>query len=90
MGDVIITVLGLWVFIKILKVIFGSWSKSDYQRDRYDSTNRKQPMTVVPAWHSEGRKSQYLILPLVEKYQPKQRAGSKRVSSASPINNRMF
>lgn len=34
MGDVIITVLGLWVFIKILKVIFGGWSKSDYQRDR--------------------------------------------------------
>ncbi len=34
MGDVIITVLGLWVFITILKVIFGGWSKSDYQRDR--------------------------------------------------------
>ena len=34
MGDVIITVLGLWVFIKIGKVIFGGWSKSDYQRDR--------------------------------------------------------
>lgn len=33
MGDVIITVLGLWVFIRILKVIFGGWSKSDYQRD---------------------------------------------------------
>lgn len=49
-----------------------------------------QPMTVVPVWHSEGRKSQYLILPLVEKYQPNQRAGSKRVSSASPINNKMF
>ena len=32
MGDVIITVLGLWVFIRIL--IFGGWSKSDYQRDR--------------------------------------------------------
>ncbi len=32
MGDVIITVLGLWVFIRILKVIFGGWSKSDYQR----------------------------------------------------------
>lgn len=32
MGDVIITVVGLWVFIKILKVIFGGWSKSDYQR----------------------------------------------------------
>lgn len=30
MGDVIITVLGLWVFIRILKVIFGGWSKSDY------------------------------------------------------------
>ena len=29
MGDVIITVLGLWVFIKIVKVIFGGWSKSD-------------------------------------------------------------
>ena len=26
MGDVIITVLGLWVFIKIVKVIFGGWS----------------------------------------------------------------
>lgn len=34
MGDVIITVLGLWVFIRILKVIFGGWSKRDYQRDR--------------------------------------------------------
>ena len=34
MGDVIITVLGLWVFIRILKVIFGGLSKSDYQRDR--------------------------------------------------------
>jgi len=34
MGDVIITVLGLWVFIRILRVIFGGWSKSDYQRDR--------------------------------------------------------
>lgn len=34
MGDVIITVLGLWVFIKIVKVIFGGWSKSYYQRDR--------------------------------------------------------
>ena len=34
MGDVIITVLGLWVFIKTLKVIFGVWSQSDYQRDR--------------------------------------------------------
>ena len=34
MGDVIITVLGLWVFIKIVKVIFGGGSKSDYQRDR--------------------------------------------------------
>ena len=34
MGDVIITVLGLWMFIKILTVIFGGWSKSDYQRDR--------------------------------------------------------
>lgn len=29
MGDVIITVLGLWVFIKTLKVIFGGWSKSN-------------------------------------------------------------
>lgn len=34
MGDVIITVLGLWVFIKTLKVIFAGWSKSNYQRDR--------------------------------------------------------
>lgn len=34
MGDVIITVLWLWVFIKILKVIFEGWSKSDYRRDR--------------------------------------------------------
>lgn len=34
MEDVIITVLGLWVFIRILKVIFGGWSKSDYPRDR--------------------------------------------------------
>lgn len=34
MGDVIITVLGLWVFIKILKMTFGGRSKSDYQRDR--------------------------------------------------------
>ena len=34
MGDVIITVLGLWVFIRILKVIIGGRSKSDYQRDR--------------------------------------------------------
>ena len=34
MGDEIITVLGLWVVIRILKVIFGGWSKSDYQRDR--------------------------------------------------------
>lgn len=34
MRDVIFTVLGLWVFFKILKVIFGGWSKSDYQRDR--------------------------------------------------------
>lgn len=34
MGDVIITVLGLWVFIKTLKVIFGGWSKSNYRRDR--------------------------------------------------------
>ncbi len=34
MGDVIIIVLGLWMFIKILKVIFRGWSKSDYQRDR--------------------------------------------------------
>ena len=33
MGDVIITVLGLWVFIKILKGIFVGCSKSDYQRD---------------------------------------------------------
>ena len=46
MGDVIITVLGLWVFIKIVKVIFGGWSKSDYQR----------AMTVVHVWHSEGVK----------------------------------
>ena len=70
MGDVIITVLGLWVFIRILKVIFGGWSKSDYQRDREDSTNRMQPMTVVPVWYSESRKSQYLILPLVENINP--------------------
>ncbi len=70
MGDVIITVLGLWVFIRILKVIFGGWSKSDYQRDRQDSTNRMQPMTVVPVWYSESRKSQYLILPLVENINP--------------------
>ncbi|MFR2733958.1 hypothetical protein [Hoylesella buccalis] len=28
MRDVIITVVGLWVFIKILKVIFGGWSKA--------------------------------------------------------------
>lgn len=34
MGDIIIVVLGLWVFAKILKVIFGGWSKSDYRRDR--------------------------------------------------------
>lgn len=34
MGDVIIAVLGLWVFIKIVKVLLGGWSKSDYQRDR--------------------------------------------------------
>ena len=34
MGNIIITVLGLWVFIKILKVIFGGWSKSDYRCDR--------------------------------------------------------
>lgn len=34
MGEVIISVLGLWVFTKILKVIFEGWSKSDYQRDR--------------------------------------------------------
>ncbi len=27
-------------------------------------------MPVVPAWHSEGRKSQYLILPLVENINP--------------------
>ena len=26
--------------------------------------------TVVPVWHSEGRKSQYLILPLVENINP--------------------
>lgn len=70
MGDVIITVLGLRVFIRILKVIFGGWSKSDYQRDRQDSTNRMQPMTVVPVWYSESRKSQYLILPLVENINP--------------------
>ena len=70
MGDVIITVLGLWVFIKIVKVIFGGWSKSDYQRDRQDSTNRMQPMTVVHVWHSEGLKNQYLILPLVENINP--------------------
>lgn len=29
-----------------------------------------QPMTVVPVWHSEGLKSQYLILPLVENINP--------------------
>lgn len=34
MEDVIITVLSIWVFAKILKVIFGGWSKSDYRRDR--------------------------------------------------------
>lgn len=34
MGDVIIVVFCMWVFIKILKVIFGGWSKSDYRRDR--------------------------------------------------------
>lgn len=34
MGDIIIVVLGLWVFSKILKVIFGGWRKSDYRRDR--------------------------------------------------------
>ncbi len=34
MGDIIITLLGLWVFVKILKAVFGGWSKSDYQRDR--------------------------------------------------------
>jgi hypothetical protein len=34
MGDIIIVVLGLWVFAKILKVILGGWSKSDYRRDR--------------------------------------------------------
>ena len=27
-------------------------------------------MTVVPAWHSEGLKSQYLILPIVENINP--------------------
>lgn len=47
-------------------------------------------MPVISVWYSEGRKSQYLILPLVEKYQPNQRAGSKRVSSVSQINNKMF
>lgn len=39
MGDIIIVILGLWVFAKILKVIFGGWSKSDfaniYKRDKY-------------------------------------------------------
>lgn len=34
MGDVIVVVLGMWVFLKILKVILGGWSKSDYRRDR--------------------------------------------------------
>lgn len=34
MGDVIVVVLGMWVFFKILKVILGGWSKSDYRRDR--------------------------------------------------------
>ena len=29
-----------------------------------------QPMTVVPVWYSESRKSQYLILPLVENINP--------------------
>lgn len=41
MGDVIITVLGLWVFIKIVKVIFGGWSKSDYQRRQVRFNQRK-------------------------------------------------
>lgn len=47
-------------------------------------------MPVVPVWNIEGRKSLYLILPFVEKHQPNQRVGSKRVSSVRPINNKMF
>ena len=34
MSEIIITILTLWLFIKILKAIFSGWSKSDYQRDR--------------------------------------------------------
>lgn len=34
MGDIIIVVVCIWVFAKILKVIFCGWSKSDYRRDR--------------------------------------------------------
>ncbi len=34
MGEIIITILALWLFIKILKAILSGWSKSDYQRDR--------------------------------------------------------
>lgn len=39
MGDLLITLLGLWVFVKILKVVLGGWSKSDYQR----GTGKIQP-----------------------------------------------
>ena len=34
MGDMIVTLLALWVFIKVLKVLLVGWSKSDYRRDR--------------------------------------------------------
>ena len=34
MGDMIVTLLALWVFIKVLKVLLVGWSKSDYQKDR--------------------------------------------------------
>ena len=34
MGDIIIVLLVFWVIGKLLKGVFGGFSKSDYRRDR--------------------------------------------------------
>ena len=34
MGDIIIVLLVFWVIGKLLKCVFGGFSKSDYRRDR--------------------------------------------------------
>ena len=82
MGEIIITILALWFFIKILKAIFSGWSKSDYHRDS------QLRMTVIWAAYN---KINYIIFTssLLLRF-TLSRADCKRVYSVSTTVNKMF